>query len=459
MPASRESSSEGSVMTPGRSQGKRVLILFPATWVLEECCVYRSEEPRAPGAALLAAALLRKRGHNPLVMLVPHPGRPSNFQPDAVVLYAPSFHVPRLAPLVEEAKVAWPRAQTILVQYESLADLEEQALRLCPQLDYAVLPNEKELSLAQIIEYGGCRCPGGFGPGSGIVWRDADGQPVSDGRRAFSPDLSHLPYAGDELELFLKVHPHLKFKDWLLVYQRGCPQGCTFCPVRRTRARYRDPEVMAREVAASRGQFENGGKMLTLEVFAQPAALDSLLDHLLKKNIPLAGGLGARCEYIDDLDLLRKARRAGAERIYIGVEAATQPSRARLQKGFSDQRLQQALDLAQRAGLGTVCSFISGFPWEDLDYLKAFRSLLLHLSRQPVVKRVNLARLIPYNGLPVTREMVAAGIMPHEYRIEEWDRMMDEPVWPWRRSETLGARDLETGFRMLHQILQESNKV
>lgn len=443
----------------GRAQGKNVLILFPATWVLEECCVYQSREPKVPGAALLAAAHLRARGHNPLVTLVPHPGRLDGPNPDAVVIYSPAFHLPRLAGVVKSVKATWPRAQTILVQYESLADLEEQALRLCPQIDYAVLPNEKELSLARVIEHGGCRCPGGFGQGSGIVWRDQDDQPVSDGRRAFMPDLSHLPYAGDELELFLKIHPHVKFQNWLLIYQRGCPQGCTFCPVRRTRARYRDPDDMVREIETSRRLFPDGGRLLTLEVFARPAPLDELLERLLEEGVSLAGGLGARCEHITDLELLRKAKRAGAQRIYIGVEAATQQGRARLQKGFSDARLQEALDLAQRAGLEAVCSFISGFPWEDLDYLKAFGALLVHLARQPMVGRVNLARLIPYNGLPVTREMLELGIIDHEYSMTEWDSMMDEPVWPWRRTSSLGPRELETGFREFHRILRESHKL
>ena len=196
--------------------GKNVLILFPSDWRVEECCVKQGSS-YAPTAALVLAAYLRKLGHSPLV--APHPtagSRQFNIGtvPDALVIYAPwSAFTVVSSPMIQAVKKQYANCVTIMVMYETLSDFEKQAMNECPELDYAILPNEKEISVKTILEHGEPRCPGGFGEKAGIIYRDNDGIPKHNGKRPYARDLSHLPYFGNELTTFINQNPNHPYKN------------------------------------------------------------------------------------------------------------------------------------------------------------------------------------------------------------------------------------------------------
>ena len=124
--------------------GQDVLILVPQGWYIDECCV-KPEEKRAPTAALLMSAYLRALGHRPMVHVYGKDFRLSLAKiPDALIVYAPWDGFRQwTAPVFRAFKKQFPGSTTILVMYESLIDFELQAMVECPEIDYAVLPNER----------------------------------------------------------------------------------------------------------------------------------------------------------------------------------------------------------------------------------------------------------------------------------------------------------------------------
>ena len=322
-----------------RGKGRNVLILTPLSWFVEECCVQESRTT-APLGSLLLAALLRHHGHNPHVLSYStEKACHLHFKPEVVVFFSPFHMFTRLSmPLIYQLRDYVPQAPFILVMYDSLADGETQAMLSCPALDYAVLPHEKELTVLDLVEHGERRCPGGVDAGLGLVYRDGDGQLLSSGRRKALADLDHLPYVGDELAAYLKEHSHLGIDSAAITFQRGCPNPCSFCPMRCTRPRFRNPVLVAREMEVAQN-ITGDSFVLCLEVLHEPEQVNALCDQLIAKNLKLTSGLGARCELVNDPYLLEKLVRVGLRYLYFGVEACTEQMRTRIKKPITDTAL------------------------------------------------------------------------------------------------------------------------
>lgn len=439
---------------PRNRPGRRVLIMYPLGWFIEECCVRRQDDA-IPAAALTLSAYLNKLGHNAAVLAYGPRGRVIP-DADAVIFFAPWSRFNSVAaPAVRAVKALQPRTSTVLIMYESLQGWEQEAMLACPELDYAILPHEKELSAGDIVAHGEPRAPGGFGPKSGILYRDETGRPVSDGNRPFGRDLHHLPYIGEEIERYARLNPFTAHWRPYVPLQRGCPHGCTYCPQRRTAARYRSAEDIADEFEYLNRNYKVFST-IALEVMRDPLEVDHLCEMLLSRGLIINGGsLGVRCEYVRDVELLKKLRRVGFNQLYFGVEAATEEMRRRLKKNFSDDDLFGALELTARAGLSCTLSFITGLPWEDRGYYEYFSKYLEKLCGFPEVWHVNVAKIVPYPGLPLTTDMVEAGVIPRDYSFEEWNSGLRGHQY---HTLHLDPEDYESCLRGILTQLEESGR-
>lgn len=431
----------GRRKTPRKA--KEVLILTSGNWIIEEGQVSASGKGRAPASPLLLAAYLRNQGHNCHVLMLPSHHETHEFQPDSVVVYAPWFNFHQNGePAFNKAKEAWPNAQTILVLYDSLPGFEESAMRMCPVIDYAALPNEKEISIGEIIEHGEKRCPGGFGVESGILYRDQNNQPAHDGMRSFAANLGHLPFTGREFEYFLRLNRNWKFDSQTVLYQRGCPLDCTFCTVSCTAQRMRDPEIVAGEIElANRTVGQN--RLMTTEVLARSKPLNTLLNALVRRGVKAGGALWGRCELVRDPGLLEQIKAAGFDALALGIEAATPEMRAKIGKDFDNDQLAAALAMAVEADLKVDCSLITGLPWEDRGYYAYMFTLIEILARSENVRNLTVSRLIPHTGLAITQAMVDAGLIASHYTFDDWNNRLSTIIEEYRRTIHLDHQELE----------------
>ena len=437
--------------------GRNVVILLPEGWALEECCV-KPGQAMAPGGALVLAAYLRKRGHHPFVKLYRDPYKIDlPFEPDAAVIYAPWMAFLLVsAPAFHAIKITYPRCTTILLMYESLAGFEKDAMTECKEIDYAVFPNEKEISVGLILESGATACPGGFGPKAGVLYRDENGIPKEDGHRPFARDLSHLPYAGDELLRFLEQNPTQQLKEAYIILSRGCPGACVFCPLRATRERHRALDDVLQECRVATQRLGPGTTTtLTLEAFRDPTWAAGFADLILRGNDRFSWGLGARCEFLSkDPALLKKLKAAGLAEIYLGIECGTEQMRARVQKPMSDREVGDAIEVLEKTGLTYSVSFITGFPWEDETYMQRMSDCIRRLSSSPLCLDVRLSRLIPYPGLPIEKMLVEEGIMERGFTFREVNRNPGETAQRYRKTKFLDTAILESWYNNLTREIQ-----
>ena len=438
--------------------GRDVLILVPEGWYIEECCVMPAKK-LAPTAALIMSAYLRTLGNRPTVLVYGNRFSLSmNQVPDVLIVYAPwSGFRQWTAPVFRAFKEQFPGSTTLLVMYESLVDFERQAMVECPEIDYAVLPNEKEISAGIIVEHGEPRCNGGFGEESGIVFRDSDGLPKSGGKRPFCSDLSHLPYFGPDLTSFLEHYPQGDFNRAGVLIQRGCVGNCIFCPLRRTQPRYRDPETVIEEFLLIQGLlgYEAAGTEI-LEAFREPALLETFSSLILSKGIQIHWGTGARADFVTDRDLLKDLKATGLHTLYFGIECATEETRRKIAKPIKDDHIHLALEMAVEAGLEFVLAYIIGFPWEDRSYHQTLKRQVIEFGSMERCQRVSLGRLIPYSGLPVEKLLIREDILERRNTFSDWQDRSENTVI--NRTRVLDEGQLEDVARELRSTVLEMEK-
>ncbi len=148
-----------------------------------------------------------------------------------------------------------------------------------------------------------------------------------------------------------------------LVTSRGCPYRCTFCSTPRERYRQRDTAAI-------------------LEEMEECARLGIRHVYFLDDNFPVKGWrLRDLCDALarrDDLpswscrtaaagltaDNLAAMKRAGCQRIQIGVETHTDEGLQVLGKSTTVHQIRETFAAARRAGVGTMAYFMLGLPHE-----------------------------------------------------------------------------------------------
>lgn len=425
--------------------GLNVAILLPQGWMIEECCV-KMNEPIVPGGAIVLAAYLRQLGHCPQVTTY---GQQKELDfaevPHAVIVYAPWFGFDYFcSPIFRSVKQRYPDCRTVLIMYESIGDFEVEAMRDCPEVDYAVLPDEKEVSVGMILNENALRCPRGFGEKAGIVYRAEDGQPKHEGKRPWASDLAHLPYAGEEIRRFLSRYPSGSFRSAGVVLARGCPGACIFCPMRSTRTRYRDPEDVAGEcqvVAELLGPAAVW--MLILEAFRYPRGIEEFAGTLRMKKVKIGWSVGARCDFVKDSEQLKELKGSGLENLYLGVECATEEARRKVNKPISEIDVERAIRLATKCGVGYSLAFMTGFPWEDESYLQTMGRYIAGHIVEGACRKVIMSKLIPYPGLPIEDMLISEGIIERGISFQDANRCPQETFNRYRKTKYLPLQELE----------------
>ena len=241
-----------------------------------------------------------------------------------------------------------------------------------------------------------------------------------------------------------------------IAIQRGCPGSCVFCPLRGTLTRYRDFEdLIGESFALAKIVGNQPGGYLSLEVFRDPKPIKEFSDLILRKNIDLSWRVGARCDFINDIGLMKQLKQSGLNSLYFGIECATEETRARVNKPIKDQHIETATEIAEKAGIQIVFSFISGFPWEDEAYQKTMAELLQRLGALPNCEEINLAKLIPYSGLPIENEMISEGILDRRITFQDFNKKNGETYLRYRKTKYLDRDSLDNWFDIFHKTITD----
>ncbi len=251
----------------------------------------------------------------------------------------------------------------------------------------------------------------------GITYQ-AGGKTVSTPLRPLQPDLDGIAFPSRELLPNRDYLRHWKHKGreatTTVMTTRGCPFQCEFCSsaIFGTSYRERSPAGVVDEVeeALSLGyrRIHFADDVFTL----RKERVAAVCDEIRKRKLRLSWECLGRVDSIDP-PTARAMKEAGCDRIFFGIESASDQILALMKKKISLKEVSRAVTAARDAGLKTGGFFILCYPGETddtvLDTIRFASSLPLDylsftlpypIPGTPLYDRVRERMTRDWNGRP-----------------------------------------------------------
>ena len=152
----------------------------------------------------------------------------------------------------------------------------------------------------------------------------------------------------------------------LLEGSRGCRFQCDFCAkdlmVGRG-IRYKPVERVLEEVDAAIAAGFRSAYLFDLEWAADREHAEATAEGLIRRGTPLRWCCQTRADMVDP-ELLSLMRRAGCRLVHFGTETGSERLAKMMGKAIDPSRQVEAVAMARRAGLDTLCFFLLGHPDE-----------------------------------------------------------------------------------------------
>jgi len=215
-------------------------------------------------------------------------------------------------------------------------------------------------------------------------WKN--GKPAATPDRPLIQDLDSLETAWDLIpwnEYSYRTKPGSTLA--VVSSSRGCIQNCSFCSQHlfwKQTWRARSPENFVAELEYLHREFRVDVAMISDEIpTLDRNRWERILDLLIQKKLDLELLMETRVDdIIRDRDILYKYRKAGVVHIYVGVEATSQHTLDRFNKGIKAEESREAIQLINEADIVSETSFVLGMPDETSESIKKTVELAKHYN-------------------------------------------------------------------------------
>ena len=192
-------------------------------------------------------------------------------------------------------------------------------------------------------------------------------------------DFNDLPMpAYDLLPSFKPYYVINSFlRPYALVYcGRGCPFGCTYCNVAKTKHSGRSADNIIKELK----MLKRIGNVKYVWFYDELFTIDrkrviEVSERIREENINIKWFCDSRVELVD-AELLKIMHRGGCIGISYGVESGSQKILNSMNKGNTVKQAQNALIWTRKAHIPIQLNLILGFIGEDEETLNETRSLV-----------------------------------------------------------------------------------
>jgi radical SAM superfamily enzyme YgiQ (UPF0313 family) len=201
----------------------------------------------------------------------------------------------------------------------------------------------------------------------GIAYRKEGGLIGINNRMDSEIGFDHLPLPSYDLVPSFKpyyvIDPFVS--PYALVYSgRGCPFGCGFCNVARTRYTFRSADKVVTELMMLKAR---GVKYVWFfdEVFTiNKERVFEICKKIIENDIGVKWFCDARVDLIDQ-ELLKIMRKSGCIGISYGVESGSQKILNSMKKGHTVEQAKNALILTRKVHIPAQCNLILRYISED----------------------------------------------------------------------------------------------
>jgi radical SAM superfamily enzyme YgiQ (UPF0313 family) len=243
--------------------------------------------------------------------------------------------------------------------------------------------------------------------------------------RPLIQDLDSLPFPARHLVPFSQYTVRdRKTPIGAIITSRGCPFACEYCSSSRIGGvgfRCRSPANVVDELAFLHEEY--GVKQMEFldDIFTlNKIRAAQIASEIRMRDLDINWVASSRVDTIDK-DLISKLKRGGLNALYYGVEAGSQRVLDLMNKHVKIEQVKDAFRTARECGVGTLGSFMLGYPGETLDEMR--RTIDLSVELDPDYAQFSI--LTPFPGTPIYQRLKASGLL----MTEDWDRYtVQEPV-------------------------------
>jgi anaerobic magnesium-protoporphyrin IX monomethyl ester cyclase len=349
-------------------------------------------KPYAPLATLLAAAVLRERGHEVSLFdamladgIDAFRASLAGSRPSFVAIVEDSFnYITKMCTVrlreatIEMIGVARSRGCRVVVSGSDAADHPERYLEAGAD---AVLIGEAEATLAEVAELWRADPRASLDGVAGLALRGADGLLITPPRTGVR-DLDALPLPAWDLVdadayrvAWTRAHGRL---SWNMVTSRGCPYGCNWCakPVFGRRYSQRSAASVAAEMEALARQVAPDHVWFADDIFGLTGRwITELAAQLRTRGVRIPFMIQCRADLLTG-DVVAALADAGCEEVWLGVESGSQKILDAMDKGTTVDEIRVATRALKAHGI-RACWFLQlGYPSEQWDDVLATRDLV-----------------------------------------------------------------------------------
>jgi anaerobic magnesium-protoporphyrin IX monomethyl ester cyclase len=368
-----------------------VILLAHSNFLARDSKQQAKMKPYSPLSTLIAAALLRREGHEVALFdatfeagVGAFEAKLDELQPDAVLLMEDNFNFltkmctsARRETALEMIGLAASRGCRIAVNGPDASD--NPAIYLCAGADAVVL-GEGEMAMLDVAN----------------AWKDGAADladirglvlPASDHTLPTKPrrpeqDLDQLPHpAWDMLQVNAYrsawVGSHGEF-SWNIVTSRGCPYACNWCakPTFGRRYSVRSPEDVAAEMKRLKSDIAPDHLWFTDDILGLDVDwICAFADEIERNGALIPFTMQSRVNLMTERSVSALAR-AGAREVWLGIESGSQKILDAMDKGTTVEAGRSSTRLLKAHGI-KACWFIQlGYPSESWEDLLATRDLI-----------------------------------------------------------------------------------
>ncbi len=283
--------------------------------------------------------------------------------------------------------------------------MPEESMRQ-PEVDFlAYGEGEKTLlELVKTIESGG-----DFSGINGIYYKKEKGEIVRNQPREYLKNLNDLPFPGRHLVFDEDYYPEGSMPD--LMGSRGCPFSCSYCSAYSLwgrNVRFRSVPNVIEEVKVLRDRYNCTTIHFVDDSFTcNPAWVKELCEALIREKLDVKWGCLTRVNLIND-ELLKIMVEAGCYRADVGVESGSPRILKMMRKGITLEDVLRGDRLFDKYGIGWTAFFITGFPYETIEDLKATESFMKKINPYRIV----LNNFTPYPATEDYERAKELGVLP-----------------------------------------------
>ena len=225
-----------------------------------------------------------------------------------------------------------------------------------------------------------------------------------------------------------------KQKAVVIQFSRGCPHSCSYCRQRLfwKKWRHRDPQLLADEIEMLNKKY--GVEVINFadeNPAADQRAWVEFLEALIRKNLNLilVGSIRAD-SIVRDAKYLHLYKKAGFERLLLGIENYDEVVLKRINKGTSTFKDREAIQLLRKHDILSMATYVVGFGEERTrDFYRGLRQLLAYDPDQ-----IQLLYVTPHRWTPFFEEVRYKEIVQADQ--EKWDYKHQviemKHLQPWR---------------------------